>query len=156
MALWIQFAKNAALGTHTRVLEDGTELSKKSRLHAEEGGEVLEGMNAQGRTTIEESRIHGRSRRTGGQVSAAEKRSRPAGIVSKDLRFTAPIITHEAFGLPTVYPVTPQRSDRVNVFHFITRENITAMRSKSLPHHHPETRSNRCNKPGVVSLIVVV
>jgi hypothetical protein len=50
------------------------------------GDEVLEGMYAQGRTTIEESRIGGRSGRAGGQGLAAETRSGPAGIVSKDPR----------------------------------------------------------------------
>jgi hypothetical protein len=49
---WIQFAKNAALGAHTYIVEDGPELPKSSGPHAEEGGEVLEGMYAQGRTTI--------------------------------------------------------------------------------------------------------
>jgi hypothetical protein len=68
------------------ILEDGLELLKSSGPHAEEGGEVLEGMYAQGCTTIEESRVRGRSGRAGGQVSTAEIRSGPAGIVSEDPR----------------------------------------------------------------------
>jgi hypothetical protein len=43
---WILFAQNAALGGHTYILEDGPELPKSSGPHADEGGEVLEGMNA--------------------------------------------------------------------------------------------------------------
>jgi hypothetical protein len=39
--------------------------------HAEDGGDVLEGMFAQGWMTIEDSRIRGRSGRAGGQVSGA-------------------------------------------------------------------------------------
>jgi hypothetical protein len=66
-------AQNAALGVHTCILEDGPK----------EGGEVLEGMYTQGWTTIEESRIRGRSGMADSQVSAAEMRSGPAGIVSK-------------------------------------------------------------------------
>jgi hypothetical protein len=86
VAQWGQFTQNAALGAHTYILEDGTELPKSLGPHAEEGGEVLEGMYAQGRTTIEESRIRGRSGRAWGQVSAAETGSGPTGTVSKDPR----------------------------------------------------------------------
>jgi hypothetical protein len=86
IASWILFAQNGALGAHTYILEDGPELPKSSGPGAPEGGEVLEGMSAQGCTTIEESRIHGRSERAGGHVSAAGGRSGPAGIVSNDHR----------------------------------------------------------------------
>jgi hypothetical protein len=85
VASWIQFAQNAAVGAHTCILDDGPEIPKSLGPHTEEGGEALEGMYAQGCTTIEDSRIRGRSGRAGGQVLAAETRSDPAGIVSKDL-----------------------------------------------------------------------
>jgi hypothetical protein len=86
VASWIQFAQNAALDAHTYVLEDGPELPKRLGPHVEEGGEILEGMYAQGCATIEESRMRGQSGRACGQDSAAGVRSGPAGIVSKDLR----------------------------------------------------------------------
>jgi hypothetical protein len=86
VAKWILFAQNAALDSNTYIFEDGPELSKSSRPHGDEGGEVLEGMYRQGCTTIEESRIRGQPGRAGGQVSASETRSGPAGIVSKDPR----------------------------------------------------------------------
>jgi hypothetical protein len=62
-ASWISFAQNAALGSHTYILEDGPWLRAVSGPHADEGGEILEGMYAQGCTSIEDSRIHGRSGR---------------------------------------------------------------------------------------------
>jgi hypothetical protein len=86
VASWIQSAQNAALGAHMYILDDGPELPKGFGPYAEEGGEVLEGMYAQGCTRIEEAKTQGRSGRAGGQVSAAETRSGPAGIVSKDPR----------------------------------------------------------------------
>jgi hypothetical protein len=60
---WIQFAENAAVGSHTYILEDGPELAKSSGPHAEDRGEILEGMYAQGWMTIEDSRIPGESGR---------------------------------------------------------------------------------------------
>jgi hypothetical protein len=57
VAAWILFAQNAALSAHKYVLEDGPELPKSPDPRAEEGGEVLEGMYAQGCMPIEESRI---------------------------------------------------------------------------------------------------
>jgi hypothetical protein len=83
-ASWIDFAQNAALGSHTYILEDGPELPKVCGPHAEMGGDVLEATYAQGCTAIEESRTKKKSGRARGQVSAAETRSRPAGIVSND------------------------------------------------------------------------
>jgi hypothetical protein len=50
VASWISFAQNAALGSHTYIAVSGP--------HADEGGEILEGMYAQGCTNIEDSRIH--------------------------------------------------------------------------------------------------
>jgi hypothetical protein len=66
VASWISFAQNAALGAHTYILEDGSWLIAVYGPHADEGGEVLEGMYAQGCTSIEDSRIRGRSGRAGG------------------------------------------------------------------------------------------
>jgi hypothetical protein len=57
--------------SQTHILEDGPELPKSSGPHAEEGGEVLEGMYAQGCTTIEESRIGVGKRRAGGLDTAS-------------------------------------------------------------------------------------
>jgi hypothetical protein len=37
VASWIQFAENAALGSHTYILEDGPELPKSSGPHTEDG-----------------------------------------------------------------------------------------------------------------------
>jgi hypothetical protein len=90
----VDFRKNTVNGpvrmnfrvAHTHVLDDGPELPKSSSPHAEEGGEVLEGMYAQGSMTMEEEKIRRRSGRAWGQVSAAGVRSGPAGIVSKDPR----------------------------------------------------------------------
>jgi hypothetical protein len=65
-ASWISFAQNAALGSHTYILEDGPRLLAVPGQHADEGGEILEGMYAQGCTSIEDSRIRGRSGREGG------------------------------------------------------------------------------------------
>jgi hypothetical protein len=50
----------------TDILEDGLELRKSYGPHAEEGGEILTGMYAQGCTTIEDSCIRGQSGRPGG------------------------------------------------------------------------------------------
>jgi hypothetical protein len=47
-AQWISFAHHAALSAHAYILEDGPELPKRSGPYAEEGGEVLTGMYAQG------------------------------------------------------------------------------------------------------------
>jgi hypothetical protein len=66
VASWISFAQNAALGAYTYILEDGPELPKSSGSHAEERGEILEGMYTQGCTMIEESRIRADSGRAGG------------------------------------------------------------------------------------------
>jgi hypothetical protein len=66
VASWIQFAENAALGSHAYILEDGPELPKSSGPHAEDGGEILDGMHAQGCTTIEDSRTREKSGREGG------------------------------------------------------------------------------------------
>jgi hypothetical protein len=68
---WILFAQNAAPGAHTYTFEEGPELPMSSGPGASEGGEVPEGIHAQGCTTIEESRIRGQSGRAGGQVSAS-------------------------------------------------------------------------------------
>jgi hypothetical protein len=37
-----EFAQNAALGSHTQILEDGPSLIAVSGPHADEGGEILE------------------------------------------------------------------------------------------------------------------
>jgi hypothetical protein len=42
VASWISFAQNAALGSHTYILEDGPWLIAVSGPHADEGGEILE------------------------------------------------------------------------------------------------------------------
>jgi hypothetical protein len=66
IASWISFAQNAALGSHTYILEDGPRLIAVSGPHADEGGGILEGMHPQGCISIENSRIRGRSGRAGG------------------------------------------------------------------------------------------
>jgi hypothetical protein len=66
VASWISFAQNAALGSQIYILEDGPWLIAVSGSHADEGGEILEGMYAQGCTSIEDSRIRGRSGMAGG------------------------------------------------------------------------------------------
>jgi hypothetical protein len=86
VAHWISFAKDSALGIHAYVLEDGPELLRVPRRHADEGGGVLEAIDAEGCTNIEESRIIANSGMAGGQVSGARVGSGPAGIVSKDAR----------------------------------------------------------------------
>jgi hypothetical protein len=58
---WIQLAQVAALGSHLYILEDGPELPKVAGSHADPGGEVLEGMYAEGRTSADQSRIRGQS-----------------------------------------------------------------------------------------------
>jgi hypothetical protein len=60
-ASWISFGQTAALGSHTYILEDEPWLIAVSGPHADEGGEILEGMYAQGCTSIEDSRIRGGS-----------------------------------------------------------------------------------------------
>jgi hypothetical protein len=68
---------------HCRPDEDGRDLPDLSGPHAEEVGEVLEGMYADRRKSIEEAKIQRISGRAGGQVSVLETRSGPAGIVSR-------------------------------------------------------------------------
>jgi hypothetical protein len=53
-------------GWRLLILEDGPWLIVVSGPHADEGGEILEGMYAQGCTSIEDSRIRARSGRAGG------------------------------------------------------------------------------------------
>jgi hypothetical protein len=65
VASWISFAQKAALGSHAYILEDGPWLIAVSGPHADEGGKILEGMYAQGCTSIQDSRRRGRSRRAG-------------------------------------------------------------------------------------------
>jgi hypothetical protein len=55
-------AQNAALSAHVLILEDGPELPKASGPHAEEFGEVLEGL------------FSGRWRRYATQVSAVHRK----------------------------------------------------------------------------------
>jgi hypothetical protein len=74
------------MGSHPYILEDRPELPKVPRPHVEEGGEVLEGMYANGYTSMEESRIPANSGKAEGHVSAAVVWSGPAGIVAKDPR----------------------------------------------------------------------
>jgi hypothetical protein len=105
---WIQLAQTAALGSHPYVLEDGPELPKIPGRHADEGGEVLEVMYADGYTSIDQAGIQGisfpsdnedeeamtydqkrllrrfRKGRRPGTVSGTSPH--PAGIVSKDPR----------------------------------------------------------------------
>jgi hypothetical protein len=77
---WIQLAQTAALGFHPYILEDGPEIPTVGGPHAEEGGEILEGMYAEGCTSIEDSRLHAQSGRAGmpeGQVLPALSRRTP-------------------------------------------------------------------------------
>jgi hypothetical protein len=55
-ACWISFAQNAALGAHEYILEGRPEFHKVPGVHADEGGEVLEGMYAECCIGLEESR----------------------------------------------------------------------------------------------------
>jgi hypothetical protein len=66
VAMLIQLAQIAALGSHPYILEDGPELPKTSESHADPGGEVLEGMYTEGCISIEEARIRGSSGGAGG------------------------------------------------------------------------------------------
>jgi hypothetical protein len=56
VASWISFAQNPALGPHTYILEDGPWLIAVSGPHADEGGEILEGMYTHKAAQV--SRIH--------------------------------------------------------------------------------------------------
>jgi hypothetical protein len=58
VANWTSFAQNASLSAYTYILEDGLELPKESGPHADIGGEVLEGMDAEGCSSLRNSRIH--------------------------------------------------------------------------------------------------
>jgi hypothetical protein len=77
VASWISFAQNAALGSHTYILEDRPWLLAVSGPHADEGGEIFEGMYAQDCTTIEDSRIRGRSGRAGGLETTSSALAMP-------------------------------------------------------------------------------
>jgi hypothetical protein len=50
VASWISSAQNVGLGSHTYILEDGPWLLAVSGPRADEGGEILEEMYAQGYT----------------------------------------------------------------------------------------------------------
>jgi hypothetical protein len=52
-------AQTASLGSHPYVLEDRSELPKILGPHANKGGEVLEGMSADGCTSIDQAKISG-------------------------------------------------------------------------------------------------
>jgi hypothetical protein len=55
---WMLLAENAALSAHGFICEDGPELPKeKGQEAAQEGGETLEGMYAQGCESLEQARI---------------------------------------------------------------------------------------------------
>jgi hypothetical protein len=58
---WIKLAENAALLAHAYILEDGSILPKEQLPHAQKGGNVLEGMYAQGCTTLDQAMIKGRA-----------------------------------------------------------------------------------------------
>jgi hypothetical protein len=77
---WTFHAENAALNRHILILEDGRILPRKSGAHAEVGGEVQEGMSAEGCAAIEDSMISGRE---GGLDTISGAESGTAGIVSK-------------------------------------------------------------------------
>jgi hypothetical protein len=61
---WMQLAQNAALAAHFLVLENGPEIPKESGPHVDEGGQVLQGMRAEGCSSvgaIENRKEHTRS-----------------------------------------------------------------------------------------------
>jgi hypothetical protein len=62
----VQLAKIAALGPHSYVLEDGSELPKTNEPHADKGGEVLEGMSAESCKSLRDAMILASSARAGG------------------------------------------------------------------------------------------
>jgi hypothetical protein len=62
---------------------------KRQNSHAEDGGDILEGMHARGCTAIEDSRIRGKSGRARGLGTVSATSPDPAGIVSKG-RLVAP------------------------------------------------------------------
>jgi hypothetical protein len=51
-------SQNAALGTHTLILDDGPELPKTPGPHVEEEGEILEGVCAQGFSSLHDSMVY--------------------------------------------------------------------------------------------------
>jgi hypothetical protein len=57
---WILLAENEVTGAHPLICENGPELPKETGPHAEDGGEVPEGMYSMGCTTMEDSKITGR------------------------------------------------------------------------------------------------
>jgi hypothetical protein len=98
---WLQLSQTAALGckciiimlsalgSRRYVLEDGRELPKAFGPDADEGGEVLVGICADGCTSLRDARIMMSTRRSGrarGQVSGSGAESGAAGIVSKPRR----------------------------------------------------------------------
>jgi hypothetical protein len=60
-AQWIYFAQQVGLGAHMYIFEDEPCLAAESGPHADEGGKILSGICALGCTTIEDSRIRGRT-----------------------------------------------------------------------------------------------
>jgi hypothetical protein len=57
---WMLLAQNAALSAHGFICEDGPELPKeKGQETAQEGGETLEGMYAQGCESLDQARLQG-------------------------------------------------------------------------------------------------
>jgi hypothetical protein len=50
-------AQNAVLGAHTLILKDGRELPKAPGPYVEEEGEILEGVYAQGCSSLRDSTV---------------------------------------------------------------------------------------------------
>jgi hypothetical protein len=81
---WMTLTPNAALSAHTLIQEDGPKLPKAPGPQAEEGGEILEGVFAEGCESLQDATIY--QGRAGGLGTVSGTSPDPAGIVSKDPR----------------------------------------------------------------------
>jgi hypothetical protein len=92
VASWISFAQNAALGSHTYILEDGPWLIAVSGPHANEGGEIIERMYARGRASMDDSGIRGRSVGSGGLDTGLGVGSTPSALAMSTHRQDLPTL----------------------------------------------------------------
>jgi hypothetical protein len=72
---WMLLAENASLSAHGFICEDGPELPKeKGQEAAQEGGETLERMYAQGCDSLEQAKLQG-AHGTGAGIQSAQERT---------------------------------------------------------------------------------